>query len=159
MRTVWTTDLGPDPALRQTFAADQPSAVAPAVVGGADVLVTLAEEHEDFDCHLGVLHHERCPEPGMRIWDRATGTLIRAVPDVCDNGTGYPAVLVTVVVDGRPLAVVRDWARPRPGDTSSSPCRSIPTPSGVANRDTSSTAQSTAWESAASWNVLATGMA
>ncbi|MET7394067.1 WD40 repeat domain-containing protein [Dactylosporangium sp. NPDC005572] len=112
MRTVWTTDQGPDPALRQTFAADRPAAVAAAVVGGIDVLVTLVDEHEDFDCHLGDLHHERCPEHGMRIWDRATGTLIRAVPVVCDNSAGYPAVLVTVVVGGRPLAVVRDWARP-----------------------------------------------
>ena len=112
MRTVWTTDSGPDPALRKVFAADRPSAVATAVVGGIDVLVTLTDEHEDFDCHLGELHRERCPEPGLRIWDRGTGALIRAVHDVCDNGTGHPAVLVTVLVDGRPLAVVRDWARP-----------------------------------------------
>jgi WD40 repeat protein len=112
MRTLWTTDPGPDPALRQIFAADRPSAVATAVVSGVEVVVTLVDEHEDFDCHLGGLHHERCPEPGVRIWDRASGALIRAVRDVCDNGTGYPAVLVTVTVDGGPLAVVRDWARP-----------------------------------------------
>ena len=112
MRTLWTTDRGPDPALRHVFAADRPAAVATAVVGGVEVVVTLVDEHEDFDCHLGDLHHQRCPEPGMRVWNRATGALIRAVRDVCDNGTGYPAVLVTVTVAGRPLAVVRDWARP-----------------------------------------------
>nr|BFE59917.1 hypothetical protein GCM10020063_044430 [Dactylosporangium thailandense] len=69
MRTLWTTDRGADLALRQTFAADRPSAVATAVVGGVDILVTLVDEHEDFDCHLGDLHHERCPERG----DGSTG--------------------------------------------------------------------------------------
>lgn len=112
MRIRWTTDRGPDPALRPVFRADRPAAVASAVVGGADVLVTLVDEHEDFDCDLGSLHHLRCPPPGMRVWDRATGRLLRAIPGVCDNGTGHPAVLATVVADGRPLAVVRDWARP-----------------------------------------------
>ncbi|KUL21718.1 WD40 repeat domain-containing protein [Actinoplanes awajinensis] len=106
MRTLWSTWSGPDPALRQVFAADQPAALAAAVVGGVDVLVTLTDQHEDFDCHLGDLHHERCPEPGLRIWDRATGALLRTVPDV-----GSSALFVTVVVDGRPLAVIRDWAR------------------------------------------------
>jgi WD40 repeat protein len=112
MHIRWTTDPGPDPALRRAFPAGRPAAVATAVAGGTDVVVTLADEHEDFDCPLGELHDERCAEPGMRLWDRATGALIRAVDGVCDNGTGYPAVLVTVVLDGRPLAVVRDWARP-----------------------------------------------
>lgn len=76
------------------------------------MLVMLVDDHEDFDCRIGDLHHVRCPEPGMCIWDRATGTLVRAVPDMCDSSTGYAAVFVTVVVQGRPLAVVRDWARP-----------------------------------------------
>jgi hypothetical protein len=99
--------------LLHAFAADQPSAVATAVVGGVEAVVTLVDEHEDFDCHLGDLHHERCSKPGIRVWDRAAGALIRAISDVCDNGTGGPqGVLVTVVVNGRPLAVVRDWARP-----------------------------------------------
>jgi WD40 repeat protein len=111
VRTVWTTDPGPDPALLHAFAADQPAALATTVVGGVEAVVTLVDEHEDFDCHLGDLHHQRCPKSGMRVWDRATGALIRAISDVCDNGTGG-GVLVTVVVDGRPLAVVRDWARP-----------------------------------------------
>jgi WD40 repeat protein len=109
---LWTTGTGPDPALRQVFAADRPAAVATAVVDGVDVLVTVTDEHEDFDCDLGSRHVGRCPGPGLRIWDRATGTLIRVVPDVCDNGIGEPAVLVTTEVDGRPVAVVRDWARP-----------------------------------------------
>ncbi|WP_328472102.1 WD40 repeat domain-containing protein [Actinoplanes sp. NBC_00393] len=112
MRIVWTTDQGPDPALRQVFRAAQPSAVAAAVVDGREVVVTLVDEHEDFDCELGELHFERCPEPGLRVWDRATGTLIRTVSGVCDNGTGYPALLAVVEMDGHPLAVVGDWARP-----------------------------------------------
>ncbi|GAA2711852.1 WD40 repeat domain-containing protein [Actinoplanes palleronii] len=107
MRVLWSTWSGPDPALRQVFAADQPAALATAVVGGVEVVVTLTEGHEDFDCNLGDLHHQRCPEPGMRIWERATGALLRTVPEV-----GSSALLVTVVVDGRPLAVVREWARP-----------------------------------------------
>ncbi|MEU4425509.1 WD40 repeat domain-containing protein [Actinoplanes sp. NPDC024001] len=112
MRILWTTGRGPDPALRQVFRADRPSAVAAAVVDGAEVLVTLTDEHEDFDCELGELHETRCPEPGLRVWERATGRLIRTVPGVCDNGTGFPAQLVTVQLDGRPFAVVGDWSRP-----------------------------------------------
>lgn len=111
MHILWTSDPGPDPALLRAFAADQPSAVATAVVDGVEAVVTLVDEHEDFDCPLGALHDERCSNPGIRVWDRATGALIRAIADVCDNGSGG-GILVTVVVDGRPLAVVRDWARP-----------------------------------------------
>jgi WD40 repeat protein len=112
VRTLWTTDPGPDPALRLAFPADRPATLATAVVGGVEALVTLVDEHEDFDCHLGDLHNEACPGPGLRVWDRATGALIRSVGDVCDNGTGYPALLATMAVAGRPLAVVGDWARP-----------------------------------------------
>jgi WD40 repeat protein len=112
MRVAWTTYPGPDPALTLAFPADRPAAVATAVVEGRPVLVTLTDEHEDFDCELGDLHAQRCPEPGLRIWDRASGDLVRSNVKICDNGTGHPARLITLESGGRWLAVVGDWARP-----------------------------------------------
>ncbi|GLY03809.1 hypothetical protein [Actinoplanes sp. NBRC 101535] len=97
MRTLWTTGSGPDPALRQVSTGQLPSAVATATVGGAEVIVTLTERHEDFDCHLADLHATRCPRPGMRMRDRATGELIRT--------DRYP-----LEADAEQLAVVGDRA-------------------------------------------------
>ncbi|GAA0421614.1 hypothetical protein Aca07nite_10200 [Actinoplanes capillaceus] len=107
MRIAWSTDSGPDPALVRTFPADQPSAVADA----GDLLVTLTEHHEDFDCHLGDLHDRRCPPAGLRIWDKTSGRPLRTVSGVNPGGTGGP-MLVTTVLDGRTVAVVGLWQEP-----------------------------------------------
>ncbi|MEV0903028.1 WD40 repeat domain-containing protein [Actinoplanes sp. NPDC049802] len=107
MRIAWSTDSGPDPALIRSFPAEQPSAVAVA----GDLLVTLTEHHEDFDCPAPNLHDQRCPSAGLRVWDRASGRLLRTADVDPGAGTGNP-MLVTAVVGGRTVAVAGRWLKP-----------------------------------------------
>ncbi|WUI01331.1 WD40 repeat domain-containing protein [Spirillospora sp. NBC_00431] len=102
VRTVWTTSQGPDPRLHLVLPGIRADAVAAAVVGGVPVYVSATEPHFDGDCDRA--RHHDCGEAAVRVWDAATGALVRTVPDA--GGTH----LAVAAAGGRTVAVTCDWS-------------------------------------------------
>ncbi|MFD0203419.1 MULTISPECIES: WD40 repeat domain-containing protein [Saccharothrix] len=112
MRILWTTSRGTDPRLARVLPAVRGDAVARAVVDGVPVHVTATEPHYDGDCARP--HTHDCAAATLRVWDAATGELLRTVHD-----TGGQH-LATAVVGGRPVAVTCGWGdAPRTVDLAS----------------------------------------
>jgi WD40 repeat protein len=99
MRISWAVGHDADPRLERLFRGVRGETAVPAVVEGAAVWVTAAEDHDDDSCARPGSHD--CAESMVQVWDAVSGSLVSTAVVA---GAGR---LVVTSVDGRPVAVSR----------------------------------------------------